>query len=432
LPERPDEFVIRGGRVVDATGDRVADVLVQGGVVAAVGRRVEGAPVLDAAGCMVVPGLVDLHAHLREPGDEEAETIETGARAAALGGFTAVVAMPNTEPPLDDAAVVASVLAAGREAMCDVASSGCITKGRRGEELAPMGELYALGVRIFTDDGACVGEAGVMRSALEYAKALPGAVLAQHAEDPSLAGGGHMHEGAWSSRLGIPGRPEAAEAAVVARDVMLAELTGTPVHFLHLSTAAAVALVRAAKGRGVPVSAEVAPHHFTLTDAECRTFDPAFKVHPPLRTDADVAAVKAGLADGTIDAIATDHAPHVPEAKERPFEEAPPGMLGLETAFALTLTELVEPGVLALRDALACLSWQPASIAGLDGQGGPIEPGQPANLCVVDPAVRWEVDPSRLASRSRNTPYAGRKLTGRVRHTVLRGEPVVVDGIAQR
>ena len=432
MPDQHDEFVIKGGRVVDATGDRTADVLVQGGVVAAMGRRVEGAAVLDAAGCMVVPGLVDLHAHLREPGDEEAETIETGARAAALGGFTAVVAMPNTEPPLDDAAVVASVLAAGREAMCDVASSGCITKGRGGEELAPMGELYALGVRIFTDDGACVGEAGVMRRALEYAGALPGAVVAQHAEDPSLAGGGHMHEGAWSSRLGIPGRPEAAEATVVARDIMLAELTGTPVHFLHLSTAAAVDLVRDAKHRGVPVTAEVAPHHFTLTDAECRTFDPAFKVHPPLRTDADVAAVKAGLADGTIDAIATDHAPHVPEAKERPFEEAPPGMLGLETAFALTLTELVEPGVLALQDALACLSWQPAAIAGLDAHGGPIEPGRPANLCVVDPAVRWEVDPSRLASRSRNTPYAGRKLTGRVRHTVLRGEPVVVDGIAQR
>jgi dihydroorotase len=271
-----------------------------------------------------------------------------------------------------------------------------------------------------------------MRRALEYAHALPGALVAQHAEEPSLAAGGHMHEGAWSSRLGIPGRPDAAEAAVVARDVLLAELTGTPVHFLHLSTAAAVEIVRDAKDRGVPVTAEVAPHHFTLTDAECQTFDPAFKVHPPLRTDADVAAVKAGLADGTIDAIATDHAPHVPEAKERPFEEAPPGMLGLETAFALTLTELVDPGVLDLVDALACLSWQPAAIAGLDGHGGPVEPGRPANLCVVDPAVRWEVDPARLASRSRNTPYAGRKLTGRVRHTVLRGEPVVVDGIAQR
>jgi dihydroorotase len=432
LPDQPAEFVIKGGRVVDATGDRAADVLVQGGVVAAVGRRVEGAPVLDAGGCIVSPGLVDLHAHLREPGDEEAETIETGARAAALGGFTAVVAMPNTEPPLDDAAVVASVLAAGREATCEVVSSGCISKGRRGEELAPMGEMHALGVRIFTDDGACVADAGVMRRALEYARALPGAVVAQHAEDPSLAAGGHMHEGGWSSRLGIPGRPEAAEAIVVARDVMLAELTGTPVHFLHLSTAAAVELVRDAKDRGVPVTAEVAPHHFTLTDAECQTFDPAFKVHPPLRTDADVAAVKAGLADGTIDAIATDHAPHVPEAKERPFEEAPPGMLGLETAFALTLSELVEPGVLALDDALACLSWQPAAIAGLRDHGGPVAPGRPANLCIVDPAVHWEVDPIRLASRSRNTPYAGRKLTGRVRHTILRGEPVVVDGVAQR
>ena len=424
--------MIKGGRLVDATGDRVADVLVQGGVVAAVGRRVEGAPVLDAGGCIVAPGLVDLHAHLREPGDEDAETIETGARAAALGGFTAVVAMPNTRPPLDDAAVVASVLAAGRAAPCDVASSGCITKGRRGEELAPMGELHALGVRVFTDDGACVDDAGVMRRALEYAGALPGAVVAQHAEDAGLTAGGHMHEGAWSSRLGIPGRPEAAEATVVARDVMLAELTGTPVHLLHLSTASAVDLVRDAKRRGIPVTAEVAPHHFTLTDAECRTFDPAFKVHPPLRTDADVAAIKDGLADGTIDAIATDHAPHVPEAKEQPFEEAPPGMLGLETAFALALGELVEPGVLDLAGALAFLSWRPAGIAGLDDHGGPIEPGRPANLCVVDPAVRWEVDPTRLASRSRNTPYAGRKLTGRVRHTVLYGEPVVVDGIPQR
>ena len=432
MPDRPDEFVIKGGRVVDATGDRVADVLVQGGVVAGVGRRVEGARVLDAGGCIVVPGFVDLHAHLREPGDEDAETIESGARAAALGGFTAVVAMPNTQPPLDDAAVVASVLATGRTSACDVAASGCITKGRRGDELAPMGELYALGVRIFTDDGAHVGDAGVMRNALEYARALPGAVVAQHAEDPTLAAGGHMHEGAWSSRLGIPGRSAAAEATVVARDVMLAELTGTPVHFLHLSTAAAVDLVRDAKERGVPVTAEVAPHHFTLTDAECRTFDPVFKVHPPLRSEADVAAIKDGLADGTIDAIATDHAPHVPEAKEQPFEEAPPGMLGLETAFALTLGELVAPGVLELADALACLSWQPAAIAGLDAHGGPIEPGRPANLCVVDPAARWEVDPRRLASRSRNTPYAGRKLTGRVRHTVLRGEAVVVDGIAQR
>jgi dihydroorotase len=433
LPDRSGDLAIRGGRVVDAAGERAADVLVRDGLVAAVGEHLdEGASVLDAGGCIVAPGLVDLHAHLREPGNEEAETIGTGARAAALGGYTAVVAMPNTEPPLDDPAVVSSVLGAGRSAPCEVASSGCITKGREGHELAPMGELYALGVRIFTDDGACVADAAVMRHALEYARSLPGAVIAQHAEDPSLAAGGHMHEGAWSSRLGIPGRPAEAETTVVARDMMLAELTGTPVHFLHLSTAAAVELVRAAKARGVPVTAEAAPHHFTLTDAECRGFDPAFKVHPPLRTDDDVAAIKAGLADGTIDAIATDHAPHVPEAKERPFEEALPGMLGLETTLALTLSELVEPGVLSIGDALALLSWQPAAIAGLDHHGGPVEPGRPANLCVVDPAVRWEVDPARFASRSRNTAYAGRKLTGRVRHTVLGGEPVVVDGTSQR
>ncbi|MGQ0804032.1 MAG: dihydroorotase [Actinomycetota bacterium] len=429
----PDKLLIRGGRVVDATGERVVDVRIADGSIAEVGERLDGTDrVLDAGGCVVAPGLVDVHAHLREPGDEEAETIETGARAAALGGFTAVLAMPNTEPPLDEPAVVGSVLAAGARTTCDVAVAGCITKGRAGIELAPMGELHAIGVRVFTDDGACVGSAGVMRRALEYARSLPGAVVAQHAEDPTLAAGGHMHEGEWSSRLGIPGRPAEAESVIVARDVMLAELTGGRVHFLHVSTAGAVDVVRDAKRRGLAVTAEAAPHHFTLTDGQCETFDPVFKVHPPLRTESDVDAIKRGLADGTIDAIATDHAPHVPEAKERPFEEAPPGMLGLETALALTLTELVEPGVLTLADALALLSWRPAAIAGLGAHGGPIEAGRPANLCVIDPAVTWEVDAARLASRAHNTPYAGRKLTGRVRHTVLRGEPVVVDGVAQR
>ncbi|HZR13370.1 MAG TPA: dihydroorotase [Acidimicrobiia bacterium] len=428
------ELVVRGGRVVDATGERTADVRVRDGVVVEVGENLRGgARELDAAGCLVAPGLVDLHTHLREPGDEEAETIETGARAAALGGFTAVVAMPNTQPPLDDAAVVAAVLARGAGTACEVVASACITKGRAGAELAPMAELHGLGVRIFTDDGNCVGDAGVMRRALEYARSLPGAVVAQHAEDPALARGGHMHEGAWSSRLGIPGRPAAAEDVVVARDVELAAITGTRVHVLHLSSARAVALVRDAKVRGIPVTAEVTPHHFTLTDARCASFDPVFKVHPPLRTQADVDAVKAGLADGTIDAIATDHAPHTPESKERPFEEAPPGMLGLETALALTLTELVEPGVLTMQDALGALSWRPAQIAGIaERHGGPIAPKRPANLCVIDPAVTWEVDATRLASRARNTPFAGRKLTGRVRHTVLRGEPVVVDGEARR
>lgn len=429
----PGELLVRGGRVVDERGERAVDVRVRDGVIVEVGDGLRGGRELDASGCFVAPGLVDLHVHLREPGDEEAEIIETGARAAARGGFTAVVAMPNTQPPLDDAAVVAAVLARGTGSTCDVVSSGCITKGRAGHELAPMGEVHALGVRIFTDDGNCVADAGVMRRALEYARSLPGAVVAQHAEDPALARGGHMHEGAWSSRLGIPGRPAAAEDLIVSRDIELAALTGAPVHFLHVSSARAVEMIREAKRRGLPVTAESAPHHFTLTDAACATFDPLFKVHPPLRTAADVDAIKAGLADGTIDAIATDHAPHTPEAKERTFEDAPPGMLGLETALSLTLTELVEPGLLTIAEALALLSWKPAAIAGIrDRHGGPIEEGRPANLCVIDPAATWEVDPARLASRARNTPYGGRKLTGRVRHTLLRGEAVVLDTEVQR
>jgi dihydroorotase len=429
-------LVITGGTVVDALGSRRADVRVTDGKVVDVGEGLQPTgdeASLDASGCCVSPGFVDLHVHLREPGDEEAETIETGTRAAARGGFTAVVAMPNTRPALDDAAVVSSVLALGKQAgLCDVVSSGCITVARAGEQLAPMGELYALGVRIFTDDGFCVASAGVMRRALEYAASLPGAIVAQHAEDETLAAGGHMHEGAWSSRLGIPGRPSVAETVIVARDIELCEVTGTPVHFLHCSAAGTVALVRAAKARGLPVTAECAPHHFSLTDECCEGFDPMFKVHPPLRTRADVEAIIEGLADGTIDAIATDHAPHTPESKERPFEEAPPGMLGLETALAVTITELVEPGHLTLADALAALSWRPAALAGLDAHGGPIAPGAPANLTVFDPSHEWVVEPGRLASRARNTPFAGRTLKGKVRHTVLFGDVVVCDGEATR
>ena len=271
-----------------------------------------------------------------------------------------------------------------------------------------------------------------MRRALEYSRALPGAVISQHAEDPALVSGGAMHEGDWSSRLGIPGRPAAAEEVIVARDLILVALTGAHVHFQHVSTAGAVELVRAAKARGVNVTAEAAPHHFTLTDACCASFDPVFKVNPPLRADADLAAIKAGLADGTIDVIATDHAPHPTEAKERPFEEAPSGMLGLQTALALVWDELVLPGVLTPAQAFAALSWKGAAIAGLAHQGCPIAPDAPANLCVFDPELRWEVDAERLASKARNTPFAGRSLTGKVRHTILRGEPVVTDGEARR
>jgi dihydroorotase len=433
LPLRnPPAVVIRGGTVTDATGSRLADVLIQDGVISTVGSKVSSVPagtvILEAGGCVVAPGLVDLHTHLREPGREEAETVESGARAAALGGYTAVVAMPNTDPAIDNAAVVRQVLDLGAGACCDVRVAGAITVGRQGRQLAPMAEMAALGVTLFTDDGTGVQDARLMRRALEYSSAL-GVTLAQHCEDSSLAGGGHMHEGEWSSRLGIPGQPAEAEELMVMRDLALARLTGARVHFLHLSTVGSLARVGGAKASGLEVTAEVAPHHFTLTDAEVASYDPVFKVNPPLRSDVDVAAVKAALADGIVDAIATDHAPHTQESKEAPFDEAPPGMLGLETAVALALTELDIP----IEKVLALMSWQPARIAGLAAEhGGPIQVGRPANICVIDPSAKWVVDPYALASRSRNTPFAGRALVGRVRHTVLRGEPVVVEGEAQR
>jgi dihydroorotase len=418
--------VLRGGEVVDETGRRRADVLVDDdGLVVAVGEGLDGDRTLDCGGCVVAPGLVDLHTHLREPGREEAETVDSGSRAAALGGYTAVVAMPNTEPAIDSAAVVREVLELGAKALCEVRPAAAITVGRKGEQLVPMAELAALGVRLFTDDGNGVQDSRLMRRALEYASAL-GITLAQHCEDEGLSHGGHMHEGEWSSRLGIPGIPAEAEELMVARDIALGRLTGAPVHFLHLSTAGSVELVREAKAKGLRVTAEAAPHHFTLTHAAVASYDPLFKVNPPIRTDDDVAAVKAGLVDGTIDAIATDHAPHPQELKEAPFDEAPCGMLGLETALSLALTQLGLP----IERVLALLSWQPARIAGIEA--GPIEAGRAASICVIDPAHEWTVDPARLASRSRNTPYAGRRMTGKVRHTIYRGEPVVVDGEAQR
>jgi len=425
-------FLIRGGEVVDSGGRRRADVLVgEDGLVEAVGEDIDvSAAEIDAGGCVVAPGLVDLHAHLREPGREEAETVETGSRAAALGGYTAVVAMPNTEPAIDSAGVVREVQQLGAKALCDVRPAGAITLDRAGEALAPLAEMADLGVRLFTDDGAGVQDDGLMRRAMEYASGLPQpVVLAQHCEVASLSAGGHMHEGAVSSRLGIPGIPAAAEEMMIARDVALARIAGARLHFQHLSTGESLRLVGEARAAGLPVTAEVAPHHFTLTDAEVEGYDPVFKVNPPLRPPDDVAAVRSALASGAVDAIATDHAPHPQEAKQQAFEEAPPGMIGLETALALALTELE----LGLEDVLALMSWQPADIAGIaDEHGGPISEGRPANLCVIDPAATWTVDPARTASRSRNNPYAGRSLTGRVRHTILRGEPVVLDGEAQR
>ncbi len=436
------DLVIRGGTVIGPAGLAHLDVAVRGGTVVALDERVDaprGAQVLDAGGCLVAPGLVDLHTHLRQPGREEAETIETGTRAAALGGFTAVVAMPNTEPPVDSAGVAAEVLALGAGCIAEVAVAGAITVGRAGEALAPLGELAALGVTLFTDDGAGVQDGALMRRALDYAKGL-GVTLAQHCEDACLAAGGAMHEGCWSSRLGLPGVPAAAEEVMVARDVALARLTGARVHFLHLSTAGSVDLVRRAKAEGLPVTAEAAPHHMLLTHEAVAGYDPVFKVNPPLRTADDVAAVVAGLCDGTIDAVATDHAPHAPEAKDVPFDQAPPGMLGLQTALPVAWDVLTPH--LGPERVFALLSAQPAAIArltatdarraGHSAQGGPVAEGATANLCVFDPEATTVVDPSLLASRSRNTPYAGRTLRGAVRHTVLRGEPVVIDGAAQR
>jgi dihydroorotase len=434
--------VIRGGSVVTPEGLRRLDVALGDGTVVGLDETIDapsGAIVLDARSCLIAPGLVDLHTHLRQPGREEAETVETGARAAALGGYTAVLAMPNTEPAIDSAGVARDVLAWGRAAPAEVAVSGAITVGRAGHALAPLGELAELGVRIFTDDGAGVQDGALMRRALDYAKGL-GVTLAQHCEDAHLSSGGAMHEGCWSSRLGLPGIPAAAEESMVARDIQLVRLTGAPVHFLHLSTAGSVELVRQAKSEGLPVTAEAAPHHMLLTHAEVADYDPVFKVNPPLRADEDVAAVIAGLCDGTIDAIATDHAPHAPEAKDVPFDQAPPGMLGLQTALPLAW-QVLSP-MLSPAQIFALMSTQPARIAGLtstdarraghSAHGGPIELGGTANLCVFDPTASTMVDPMQLASRSRNTPYAGRTFTGSVRHTILRGEPVVIDAVAQR
>ncbi len=421
------QLVLKGGTVVDETGERRADVAVAEGRIVEVGDALSGTTNVDAGGCVVSPGLVDLHTHLRQPGREEAETVESGSRGAVLGGFTAVVAMPNTSPAIDCAAVVREVQELGRKSLCHVEVAGAITVGRRGAQLAPLGEMAELGVKLFTDDGDGVQDDRLMRRALEYAGGL-GVTLAQHCENDALSEGGHMHEGAVSSRLGIPGIPAEAEELMVMRDVALSRLTGGRVHFQHLSTAGSVAIVRAARASGLPISAEATPHHFTLTDECVSGYDPVFKVNPPLRPATDVDAVKAGLRDGVIEAIATDHAPHEPHLKELPFDEAPCGMLGLETALALAITELDLP----LPRILALLSWQPARVAGIADHGGPVEAGRPANLTVIDPEASWVVEGRAMASPSTNTPFEGRTLRGRVRHTLVDGELMVLDGELQR
>ncbi|HVM21262.1 MAG TPA: dihydroorotase [Egibacteraceae bacterium] len=418
-----------GARVVDpaANVDAVANVTIDGDTVTAVGDQREGT-VVDADGLVLAPGLVDLHVHLREPGREDAETVATGTAAAAAGGFTAVCPMANTDPVTDHAGVVEQVLRLARDAgHCDVYPVGAITRGLKGEELAEMGAMAALGVRCFSDDGMPVRSAQVMRRALEYVRTWD-AIICNHAEESALTGGAQMNEGQLATLLGLAGWPREAEDVMVARDLVLAGGLGARLHVPHVSTAGAVELIRQAKQRGVRVTAEAAPHHFTLTEDNATTYDPVYKVNPPLRGKEDIEAIRAGLADGTIDAIATDHAPHPPEQKEQEWMHAPPGMLGLETSLALTLTELVDGGVLTLSQAIAALSTNPARSRDISGHGGPIQPGAPANLVLFDPQQQWTVDARGLQSRSRNTPYAGMQLRGKVVHTLLRGRFTCRDG----
>lgn len=428
----PRKLLITNGRLIDAGGERSADVRIADGVVIEVAVGLlssDGEQVVDAAGMVVCPGFVDLHVHLREPGREEAETIETGSRAAALGGFTAIVAMPNTDPTQDSVGVVEFVRQQGERAgLCEVLPSGSITVGRKGETLTPFAELAAAGVRLFTDDGNGVQDPQLMRRAYEYASDL-GITMAQHCEVERLTEGAVMHEGSCCSHLGLPGWPSLAEELMVHRDIELVRLTGAPAHFLHLSTAGSVELVRKAKADGLAVTAEATPHHISLTDELLTSYSALYKVNPPLRTMDDIIAIREGLRDGTIDAIATDHAPHVSESKELPLDQAPPGMLGLETALGVSIAHLDMP----LVDIVAALSWKPAEIAGVaDRHGRPIEVGEPANLTVFDPVEEWEVVPGQLASKSRNTPFVGVALTGRVKHTIFNGEVVVLDGRAQK
>jgi dihydroorotase len=422
-------IVIKNGTVVNRKSQEVADVKIENDCVVEVGKNLQGDIQLDASGCIVSSGFVDLHAHLREPGKEEAETIETGSRAGALGGYTALVAMPNTDPPQDSVAVIDFVREQGKRAgLVDVVPSGCITLGRHGESLAPMAELANAGVTLFTDDGNGVQDAALMRRALEYAKGL-GITLAQHCEVAELTKGAVMNECSCCTDLGLPGWPSIAEELMVFRDIELVRVTGASMHFLHLSTMRSVELVRAAKRDGLAITAEVTPHHLSLTQELLSSYNPVFKVNPPLRSIEDIRALKAGLLDGTIDAIATDHAPHPRRDKEMSLDMAPPGMLGLETALGVVLAE----GGCEIRDVVALMSWNPARIARIDAEHGrDVVAGTKANLCVFDPQLTWSVDPERLASKSINTPYVGRKLRGRVRHTIFKGMATVIDGQAQR
>ncbi|MGB0100005.1 MAG: dihydroorotase [Nocardioides sp.] len=418
-------------------GGEPTDLLLADGVIQEPGADRAGAEVIDADGLIALPGLVDLHTHLREPGREDAETVETGTQAAAMGGFTAVHAMANTEPVADTAGVVEQVWRLGREAgYCDVFPVGAVTVGLQGERLAELGAMAdsAARVRVFSDDGKCVSDAVLMRRALEYVKAF-GGVVAQHAQEPRLTEGAQMNEGDLSGRLGLAGWPAVAEEAIIARDVLLAQHVGSRLHVCHVSTAGSVELIRWAKGKAKKdghwdVTAEACPHHLLLTDELAATYDPIYKVNPPLRTAADGEALRAGLADGTIDIVATDHAPHPHEDKDCEWAAAAFGMLGLETALSIVQQTMIDTGLLDWAGVAERMSYAPARIGRVSDQHGrPIAPGEPANVVLYDPAARRTVDPTTSASLSRNTPYRGMDLPGRVLATFLRGRPTVLDGV---
>ena len=415
-------IVIRGGTIIDATGSRTEDIAVVDRSIVAAADAPTSSLVIDAAGCVVSTGLVDLHAHLGEPGDEAAETMQSGGRAAVLGGFTTVLAMPNTMPPVDTAAVVEHLRALANDALCTVEIAGCITVGRDGEHLAPLGELAAAGVRFVTDCDAGVQSALLMRRALEYAKPF-GLTIAQPANCAELSAGAEMHEGEWSSRLGLPGMPAEAEEVMVMRDIALARLTGSRLHFQTLSTAGSFAIVGAAQRSGVRVSAEVAAHHLALSDADLATYDTCRKVEPPLRDRSDVTASCDAVGAALVDCIVSDHTPHTTDRKERPFDGAEPGSVGLETALAVALTQDIE-----IKSVLRAMSWRPAELLGL---GTPdertISPGARADLTIIDPDERFTVSTSSQATAGTNSAFEGAELRGRVRATIVDGRLVVND-----
>ena len=420
-------ILIRGGRVIDPSRgtDGVADVYIADGKIQASGRdlgRPDDALVVDAAGKVVAPGLIDLHVHLREPGQEDLETVATGAMAAAAGGFSAVCAMPNTDPVTDNQAAVGFIVSqAQRAAKARVYPIGAVSLGQKGQQLAEFGELVGAGAVAVSDDGKPVASSHLMRTALEYARTF-GIPVADHCEEPTLAAGGAMHEGLVSTRLGLKGIPAAAEEIMVARDILLAELTGGHVHLCHMSTRGSVELIRRAKEKGIRVTAEACPHHFTLTHEACEGYNTNAKMNPPLREPEDREAIRQGLRDGTIDVICTDHAPHHYDAKEREFDDAPNGIIGLETALGLAIAELVESGLLSLVDLVNRMSVMPAKIFSLPG--GTLAPGATADVVVLDPTATWTVRPEEFFSKSRNTPFAGRQLVGRADTTIVRGQVV--------